>query len=249
MLTEERQAFILEKINRFNTVKLKDLIRELNTSESTVRRDLDDLESRGLLKRVRGGAIGIGSSFTFDYSIKDRSEKYLDEKKSIGRYCSDLVKNGDFVYLDSGTTTYEIIPFLKGKDIVVVTNGIYNVERLIENKIKTFILGGSIKPVTKSIIGEDAIININKYRFNLAFIGANGITLNSAVTTPDISEAVVKSEAIRLSKNSFVVADSSKFGQVSFAKICELDQVRIVTDSKNKNIDKKIFEVAEVEMV
>lgn len=249
MLTEERQAFILEKINRYNIVKLKDLVRDLNTSESTIRRDLDELEVRGFLKRVRGGAIGIGDSFTFDYSIKDRAEKYLDEKKSIGRYCSELVNDGDFVYLDSGTTTYEIIPFLKGKDIVVVTNGIYNVERLIENSINTFVLGGRIKPVTKSIIGEDAVINLNKYRFNIAFIGANGISLNSAVTTPDISEAVIKSEAIRLSKNSLLVADSSKFGQVSFAKICELNQVRIVTDSKNKNIDKKILEVAEVEMV
>ena len=128
MLTEERQAYILDRVNKFNTVKLKDLVIELGASESTIRRDFDDLEDKGLIKRVHGGAMSIDGAFTFDNTIFERSERALSEKIAIGRYCGNLVKDGDFVYIDAGTTCYEIIPFLRGKDIVVVTNGIHNVD-------------------------------------------------------------------------------------------------------------------------
>ena len=237
MLTEERQAYILDRVNKFNTVKLKDLVIELGASESTIRRDFDDLEDKGLIKRVHGGAMSIDGAFIFE-----RSERALSEKIAIGRYCGNLVKDGDFVYIDAGTTCYEIIPFLRGKDIVVVTNGIHNVDRLLENNIKTCILGGYVKPLTKAVIGEEVILDLGKYRFTKAFIGANGISANSSITTPDISEANIKAEAIRRSKDVYVVTDSSKFGKVSFAKICDLDEVSIVTDAKKEVIDNRILE-------
>ncbi|MBF1045066.1 MAG: DeoR/GlpR transcriptional regulator [Peptostreptococcus sp.] len=242
MLTEERQAYILDRINKFNTVKLKDLVIELGASESTIRRDFDDLEDKGLIKRVHGGAVSIDGAFTFDNTIIERSERALSEKIAIGRCCGDLVKDGDFIYIDAGTTCYEIIPFLRGKDIVVVTNGIHNIDRLLDNNIKTYILGGYVKPMTKALIGEEAILEMGKYRFTKAFIGANGISANSSITTPDISEANIKAEAIRRSKDVYVVIDSSKFGKVSFAKICDLDEVSIITDAKKEGIDKRIVE-------
>ena len=136
MLTEDRYEYILENINRNNSVKLKDLVDILGTSESTVRRDLDELEARGFLKRVRGGAIS-SSNFTQDISINTRKHENTDSKIALGRYCASLVEDGDCLYLDAGTTTNEIIPFLKGKDIVVVTNGIHNIDRLVENKIRS----------------------------------------------------------------------------------------------------------------
>lgn len=242
MLTEERQAYILDKVNKYKTVKLKDLVVELGASESTIRRDFDDLEDRGLIKRIHGGAMSIDGAFTFDNTIYERSEKSPSEKLAIGRYCGDLVKDGDFVYIDAGTTCYEIIPFLKGKDIVVVTNGIHNIDRLLENNIKTYVLGGYVKPITKAIIGEGAIVELAKYRFTKAFIGTNGISANSSITTPDVSEASIKAEAIRRSKEVYIVTDSSKFGKVSFAKICDLDEVSIVTDARLEDIDERIIE-------
>lgn len=242
MLTEERQAYILDKINKHNTVKLKELVVELATSESTIRRDFDYLEEIGLVKRVHGGAISVDGTFTFDNTIVERSEKYTGEKIAIGRYCANLVEDGDFIYLDSGTTCYEIIPFLKGKDIVVVTNGIHNIERLLDNNIKTYVLGGFVKPLTKAVIGEELVISLGKYRFTKAFIGANGISANSSITTPDTSEAIIKAEAIKKSKNAYILADASKFGRVSFAKICDLDEVSIVTSAKKDDIDKRIVD-------
>ncbi len=240
MLTEERHTYILDKINRNKSVKLMDLVVELNTSESTVRRDLDELENAGLLKRVRGGAIGAGNIFTNDNTITERSNMNLNAKIAIAKYCSELIEDGDFIYLDSGTTTNEIIPFLRGKDVVVVTNGVFNAERLMENNIKSYLIGGRLKKVTKTIVGEQALVNLSDYRFNKAFIGANGITFNSSITTPDVSEAIIKNQAIKRSKEAFVVADSSKFGKVSFARICELGEVCIVTDLDLSKIDTDI---------
>jgi len=112
----------------------------------------------------------------------------------------------------------------------------------LDNNIKTYILGGYVKPMTKALIGEEAILEMGKYRFTKAFIGANGISANSSITTPDISEANIKAEAIRRSKDVYVVIDSSKFGKVSFAKICDLDEVSIITDAKKEGIDKRIVE-------
>lgn len=110
-------------------------------------------------------------------------------------------------------------------------------EKLIENDIKTYILGGEIKPITKSIVGEQAIMQIEDFRFSKAFLGANGITVNASITTPDISESLLKRAAIKKAEEAYILADSSKFGKVSFSKVCDLDEVTIVTDAKRKDIE------------
>lgn len=246
MLTEERFKYILDKIRIKGTVKLKDLVSELKVSESTIRRDLDELEEKGLVKRVHGGAVGTKSNLAYDNTITERITRFVNEKKKIASYCASLIQDGDFIYLDSGTTTYEIIPYLRGKDVIVVTNGVYNVERLLENNIRTYLIGGEIKNVTKSVVGEQAIKQLQDFRFSKSFIGANGITFDAAITTPDISESMVKREAIRKSEEAYIVADSSKFGKVSFSKICDLDDVTIVTDAKKEDIDNDLYNLTTV---
>lgn len=246
MLTEERQRYILRKIQIEKIVKIKDLIEEMEVSESTVKRDLDDLEQKGMLKRVRGGAIPVKELFTFDEPISMKKTKFLDEKIRIGKFCASLVEDGEFIYIDAGTTTNEIIPFLKGKDITVVTNGIYNAERLLENDIKTMLIGGEIKGVTRAVIGEQALNQLRNFRFTKSFIGANGVMLKSGITTPDISEAVIKREAIKNSKEPYVVVDASKFDNISYSKICDLNEVNIVTTIKKDDIDDRILKQSDV---
>lgn len=240
MLTEERHHIILDLLSHRHTVKLKELTTALASSDSTVRRDLDELEKKGLLKRVHGGAMASERSFAFDHTISERNREHMEEKRKIGQYCASLIQDGEFIYLDSGTTTSEIIPFLKGKNVTVVTNGLYNVEKLIEFNIPSYILAGKIKPVTKTIIGEAAILSLKQFHFNKAFIGANGITASASATTPDVSEAVLKNQAIQQAVHSYLVVDSGKFGNVSFSKICNLSDVDIITDLKKESMDKRI---------
>lgn len=245
MLTDERHAYILEKIKHEDTVKLIDLKKEMNCSTSTVRRDLSTLEKEGLLTRVHGGAKRI-YAIDSEKNIKEKSFKNVQEKKKIAKHAASLVENKDIIYLDAGTTTYEMIPYLTNKeDILVVTNGVMHSQLLADHEIPTILIGGMIKGKTKAIIGAVALKQLKEYRFNKTFLGINGIDKEFGYTTPDIEEAALKKEAGKLASKTFVLADHTKFRKVNFAKVSELENYIIITDYK-KDLNIKKFKKATV---
>jgi DeoR family fructose operon transcriptional repressor len=123
-----------------------------------------------------------------------------------------------------------MVPLLQGKDVTVVTTGVDNASLLADYGVKTIMLGGTIKPLTKAIIGAAATQQLAQYRFNSAFIGANSVHIDYGCTTPDPEEAATKRVAIGQSAASFILADASKFGNVSFAQIAPLASTTIITD-------------------
>jgi DeoR family fructose operon transcriptional repressor len=123
-----------------------------------------------------------------------------------------------------------MIKYIDKKDIVIVTNGLKHIDALIEKGINGYVLGGKVKAKTKAIVGQDTLLSLQKFRFDKAFIGVNGIHIEYGLTTPDSEEAILKENAIKLSKDSFVLADESKFGEVNFVKIVDLDKVTIITN-------------------
>lgn len=244
MLTEERHQYILGKLNKENTVKIKDLEKEMNCSLSTVRRDLSELEEENLLVRIHGGAKRV-YTLSNEIEVSEKSGKNIQEKKSIGKFAASFVKEEDTIYLDAGTTTYEMIPFLKDtQNILVVTNGIKHANRLIDYGISTILIGGQIKAKTKAIIGSVSLGQLEKYRFNKTFLGINGIDIEFGYTTPDPEEAAIKRLAANLSNKAFILADHTKFGKVNFVKVSELEDYIIITDQtgKNRKQNKKIEE-------
>lgn len=248
MLTEERHEYILKKLKRENTIKIKDLETELDCSISTVRRDLSELEDQGLLIRVHGGAKRVYTMST-EMEMGEKSTKNVQEKKEIGKTAASFVKNDDIIYLDAGTTTYEMIPFLKDiKNLLVVTNGVSNANLLTEKGITTILLGGQIKTKTKAIIGSMAMDQLKQYGFSKAFLGINGIDIQFGYTTPDPEEAALKHLAGNLSSQAYVLADSTKFNKINFAKVNELENFEIITnqlDSANQEKFKDITKIWE----
>ncbi len=235
MLTEERHDYILEKLNRENTVKIKDLEKEMNCSLSTVRRDLSELEEQNLLVRVHGGAKRV-YTLSSEMEVKEKSTKNIQEKKEIARLASTFVQEEDIIYLDAGTTTYEMIPFLKNlKTTLVVTNGIKHAELLTDYGITTILIGGQIKVTTKAIIGASALQQLSNYRFNKTFLGINGVDVEFGYTTPDPEEAVLKRLAASQSNKTFVLADHTKFDKVNFVKVSDLEDCAIITDRIGEN--------------
>lgn len=228
MLEPERHQLILTALKNKNTVKLQELVELTKTSESTIRRDLTQLEQRNLLKRVHGGAAKLQGKLQ-EPTMTEKSSKNLQEKYQIAQYAANLVEEGDSIYLDAGSTVLEMIPFLP-KDIVVVTNGLMHANELLERNIKTYLIGGMIKPTTKAMIGRGAIESLEKYRFDKCFLGVNGIHPQFGFTTPDQEEALIKQSALSLSRETFVLADESKFSEIAFAKIAELNEASIITD-------------------
>lgn len=231
MLITERHQMIVNLLKEKRNVKLQELVDLTNTSESTLRRDLDLLEKQNYLKRVHGGASFIQSKRE-EPSVNEKTAKNFDEKGMIAKYAAKLIHDGDCIYLDAGTTTYQLITFLDQKDIVVVTNGVDHLEALLEKDIVTYFIGGFVKKVTKATIGRDAYTSIKNYRFDKCFMGTNAVHHDLGLTTPDPEEAQIKERAISLSREAFILADSSKFGEVSFSKFASLDKVKIITNSE-----------------
>lgn len=236
MITEQRHELILQLIKEKGIIKVSDLVEIINTSESTIRRDLNILEEENYIKRVHGGATLVKSKVD-ELSYKEKTSKSIEQKRKIAEYAASLVEDGECIYLDAGTTTYEMIRHLDGKNITVVTNGLYNINDLSERGINFYIIGGKVKNTTKAVVGVDALRNLENYRFDKCFIGTNGIHIALGLTTPDTEEAILKSTAINISRKAYVLADSSKFGDVSFVKICDLGKVEIITDEV-EDIDK-----------
>ncbi|WP_018663023.1 DeoR/GlpR family DNA-binding transcription regulator [Heyndrickxia acidiproducens] len=230
MLAEERHQLILQYLKQRHIVKVQDLVNLLNASESTVRRDLQDLESMNLLRRVHGGA-SLLQHRSEELDMGTKTLKNVQEKSVIAQLAARQVKDNDCIYLDAGTTTLEMIPYINARDIIVVTNGLPHVEALAEKRIVSYLLGGIMKRTTKAVIGGIAMQIINRFRFDKAFLGVNGIDIEMGFTTPDPEEALIKRRAKELSAQTFVLADSSKFSEVAFCKMFDIHEAAIITEA------------------
>ncbi|MGY3724960.1 transcriptional regulator, DeoR family [Granulicatella balaenopterae] len=228
MLTEERQQIILDLLNKQNVVHLHQLCELLNASESTIRRDLSQLDKEGKLTRIHGGAK---RKYTVEreFAYHEKTVKNIHSKEEVGKIAASLVEEGDTIFIDAGTTTLKMIPYLKEKKIRVVTNGIHHSLALSEEGINTYLLGGQLKEGTKAIIGPSAQMQLEQYRFRKAFLGMNGVDPEFGYTTPDEDEAMIKRLAIARSSQSFVCVDNTKFGKVSFCKVADIEDCDLVT--------------------
>ncbi|SFA91700.1 MULTISPECIES: DeoR/GlpR family DNA-binding transcription regulator [unclassified Bacillus (in: firmicutes)] len=229
MLTPERHRLILQILKEKNIVKIQDLVDLTETSESTIRRDLSQLEEQKHLKRIHGGAARLQGKLQ-EPSMIEKSAKNLQEKKRIAQYAASLIEEGDCIFFDAGSTIKEMIEFLPVKEIVVVTNGLMHVNDLLEKGIQTYVIGGYAKPKTNALIGRGALASLELYRFDKCFIGVNGIHSQYGFTTPDQEEALVKQKAISQSREVFVLADETKFSEVYFAKIADIHEATIITN-------------------
>lgn len=246
MITERRHLKILKMLEEFEIIKLSEIIEETNTSESTVRRDLAYLESKGLLERVHGGAKRVTHKGE-ELSYNEKISKNVEDKVKIGKLAADLVEENDAIFIDAGTSTYEMIPFLKGKNISVITTGVDHIAALIENNIPCYMIGGNVKLKTKAIIGSDAVEGLKRFNFDKAFLGTNGVHKKFGFTTPDSEEANIKRVAKELSREVFILADNTKFNKSTLVKFGELEEGVILTD-RNSDID-EINELTEVRRV
>ncbi|SFG93109.1 transcriptional regulator, DeoR family [Desulfotomaculum arcticum] len=239
LLAEERKRIILKTLDTYGKVTVKNLSATFNVSTETIRRDLDALESNGMLKKVYGGAIEL----TFDgpeHPHKQREKVYLEEKKAIGKAAAALVNDNEIIALDYGTTTIQIIPNLKNKkNLTVLTNSVPALTLLIDYKNKNLFsgkiiyLGGEINSSQMSSFGPITEKMLKEFYVDKAFIGIGGISIKHGITEYDINEGVLSKKMIGNAKESIIVADHSKIGVRQFYKIADIDLINaIVCDQK-----------------
>lgn len=237
MLTQERHNKILELLTKQDTVTVGELSQGLETSESTIRRDLVTLDKMGKVKKVHGGAAAIHMvSTVFEEDVTTKSALNVTEKEAIGRVAAGLVTNDDFVFIDAGTTTAAMIDFIYDNvRATFVTNGIVHAKKLIQKGLKAYIIGGQIKLTTEAVVGTEAINNLRKYNFTKTFIGTNGISVKGGYSTPDVEEAAVKSEVLKRGRNNFILGDHTKFDKEYAVTFGILKDACIVTDELEDN--------------
>jgi DeoR family fructose operon transcriptional repressor len=242
-----------------SSVRVTELSRNMGVSESTIRRDIADLAREGRLKKVHGGAVPADTEGerkgerkaerkgerkaerkgelkaerkvnVLRTDLETRSWLQADEKTKVAAFAASLIEDGELVYIDAGTTTGSMIEHISCRDATYVTNGINHAMQLARKGLRTWMLSGLVKASTEAVIGHDAVRSLQKYHFDRCFIGTDGVDTESGLTTSDIEESMVKTEAIRRSVKTFVLADSSKFGLVASVTFAPLSGGTIITD-------------------
>ena len=235
MLSEQRKNEILNAVNDKGSISVTELRDSLGASESTIRRDITELDREGKLIKVFGGAMSVTEKEFFDeLSMQQKSAINLDEKRAIGETAAALIQPGDYVYIDSGTSTAFLCDAISEKNAVYVTNAVAHAKSLVLRGFKVFLIGGELKETTEAIIGETAILSLQKYHFSIGFFGTNGISLKRGFTTPDIREATMKKVAMQCTdkQRRYILADHEKFGVISTVKFGDISEANVITDSR-----------------
>jgi DeoR family fructose operon transcriptional repressor len=233
MLARERQDIIVRLVHERGSVTTQELMAMLGASESTVRRDLEVLDKQHQLSRVRGGAtatISRARLILHDASVAQKRDVNTVAKRAIGVRAASLVGPDDFVYIDAGTSTMQLAEAITQTEATYFTNSIPHAQLLLAKGCKTYLPGGMVKPLTEALVGEATIASLENLHFTLGFWGTNGISREAGFTTPEYSEARVKEVSMVHTLRRYVLADQSKFDQVSLVTFASFEDATILTD-------------------
>lgn len=232
--TEERRSAILELLERQSAVQVEELSRQFEVSLVTIRKDLTDLESRGLLRRTHGGAIPAHKSL-WNPSFREKLHLHDAPKDAIARAALDQIEDGDTLILDAGSTTLQLARKLRGRfqSLFVLTNSMPIALELSDTPFEVLVLGGQMRHHSMALIGPASAFVLEAYHADKAFIGATGVSLAQGYTTPNPFEAQTKSAMVRASDRVFALVDSSKLGRATLASFAPLEDVELlITDGQ-----------------
>ncbi len=235
MIPFVRRQRILDFLGDNDIGYLTDLIGLFeNVSESTIRRDLKALEAEGQVQILHGGAATLsnGTSSSYDMPVEAKRFLNIEQKRAIAARAASLVNDGEVIYIDSGTTTFSMIEFLKEKQIKVVTSNTSVLAELKDARFQCVILGGDVTETLGSVTGPITDNLLRGMYFDKAFLGATGYSDISGLTTPDFREANKKQIVAANSDEVYVLVDSSKAGKRSLSKFLELSEPIIITDAE-----------------
>lgn len=225
----------IEKYIRENeSCTLEHLCAVFNVSANTMRRDINELAEKGVIKKVYGGVVidREGSPNQMPLSIQIPFSK---ERDAIAQKAASLVNDNDIILIGSGTTTYNMIRHLKTKkNITVVTNNILVImEALSYNNFRLVVVGGDVYRDTNSIVSLEAINSLEKLNVHKVFLGINGLAINSGFTNSSSIEAEIKKMMVKVSSQTIILADHTKFGVVSLYTFLDFGKVDIlITDQQ-----------------
>lgn len=231
--TGQRRATILKALTEHGSVQVNELVKQLGVSAVTIRSDLSKLESQGLAIRSHGGAMPARTPPT-EHTVPQKDAINHDQKERIGALAASMVKPGDNVIIDSGTTTISLARHLRdAQNVTVMTNGLNIAWELADAPgVDLILTGGLLRKQSLSIQGLQAEACLQAYSFDKLFLGVDGFDLQFGVTTHHEAEASLNHKMVERARKIIVLADASKFGCVSLHRIVQLDRVHtVITDA------------------
>jgi DeoR/GlpR family transcriptional regulator of sugar metabolism len=234
-----RQEQIVHLISTLREVSVQALTRRFEVSAATIRKDLTMLEEMGYLVRTHGGAL-LAEDRTHERPLADRRDLSLNEKKRIVEKAKEFIRDGDTIFLDSGSTCALLARAVRQMTLRVLCHSLGVIEELKDSPAVSLIsLGGSYRKDSESFIGQPAIENLHRFRIQSCFVGAAGFTDDGVFTSQNTIEAELKSEVLSLSKRRFILADHTKynaFGFSVFARPGDFDV--LISDSGFRDADR-----------
>ena len=232
MLVEERRQYILELAQQRGRVLVAALSKDLGISPLTIRKDLEELQGRGILQRTHGGALLSDSGALFDPSLKEKERHQAGEKQRIAAAGAALVREGQCVLLDSGTTTMAIAKALKKfRRLTVVTNAINIAAELSSKDFEIILTGGTLRKNSSSLVGPLAEDTLRDIHADILFLGADGFDIDIGLMTPNLLASRVNRAMVRSASTVVAVCDSTKFSRRSLSKIVDLESIHhLITD-------------------
>ncbi|MGD0986581.1 MAG: transcriptional repressor AgaR [Candidatus Sulfotelmatobacter sp.] len=234
MLNEERRRAIREIIERNGRVLVTEVARQFQTSEVTVRKDLDILQSQGLVHRTHGGALPAREGALEDPALREKEKLHRAEKLRIAESAAQLVKEEQVVILDSGTTTTGIARALRNfHNLTIITNAINIAAELSGTPVEVILTGGALRKNSFSLVGPIAEETLQRLNADILFLGVDGFDVYYGLSTPNLLEAKVNRVMIEIAKRAVAVCDSSKFGRRSLSLIAPTKALHEVITDRN----------------
>jgi len=240
----ERRQAILDQVRDTGYVRAVDLTSALHVDSSTIRRDMERLERAGLIRRMHGGALPADPADTIDTPYEVRRSQHLNEKTAIGVAAAELVRDGQSVLIDNGSTAYQVAMALAARrDLTVVTNDLMVAMCLRNQRAhQVHLTGGLLLDTVFTLVGPVAMHAVEGLHVDWAFLGAEGVDPDAGITNINVVELPLKRAMIAAAQKVAVVADSSKLGRRSLATVCRLDEVDVViTDDGVAETDRAAY--------
>ena len=250
MLSEERRRAILEIVNREGRVLVLDLAKRFETSQVTVRKDLEALHAHRLIHRTHGGALPARDGALEDPTLREKEKLHHQEKVRIAEAASRMVQEGQVVILDSGTTTTEIARTLRTfRKLTIVTNAVNIAAELSGTAVDVILTGGTLRKNSFSLVGPIAEETLHRLSADLLFLGVDGFDVHYGLSTPNLLEAKVNKVMVEVAKHTVAVCDSSKFGRRSLSLIVPPSALHeVVTDRGVPKSDLRVLKQVGIEV-
>ncbi|AEU35289.1 transcriptional regulator, DeoR family [Granulicella mallensis MP5ACTX8] len=233
MLIEERRQYIVGLAQKHGRVLVEELSDSLGISRITIRKDLDHLQSQGLLQRTHGGALLPSNGAISDPSLREKEGRHSQEKLRIATAAANLVQEGQCILLDSGTTTTAVAKALRRfSRLTIITNAVNVASELRDTDFEVLLTGGSLRKNSFSLVGPLAEDMLHEMYADILFLGVDGFDLEVGLTTPNVMESRVNRAMVKASSLVVAVCDSTKFNRRSLSKIVDATAIHhIITDS------------------